>query len=306
MLADLPVPLTSFGAARLGNAIYVYGGHTGSAHSYSTEEQSNQLLRLDLLQSGAGWKTRSEGPRLQGLAMVAHDRRLIRAGGVTARNAKGEDHDLHSSDSVAAFDEASGEWKELPPLPEPRSSHDAALIGDALYIVGGWHLNDPHEIRWNSTAWSLDLSRPDAVWQPLPAPSFARRALAVAAHDEQIYVIGGMDEEGGPTTAVEIYDPKSAAWFHGPPLVGKPMTGFGAAAWSLNGRLLVSTMGGEIQQLCADGTEWMVTGKTRDARFFHRLLPLDRETLIAIGGANMDSGKFTAPEVIPVEGCNER
>lgn len=300
VLSDLPVPLTSFGAARLGNAIYVYGGHTGIAHSYSTEEQSNQLLQLDLSQSDSSWKSLAEGPRLQGLAMVAHDRRLIRIGGVTARNAKGEDHDLHSSDSVAAFDVEQGAWKEMPPLPEPRSSHDAAVIGETLYIIGGWQLDDPHGIRWHSTAWSLDLSQPDAVWQSLLAVPFARRALAVAAHDEKLYVIGGMDEEGGPTTAVEIYDPQSAAWSHGPSLVGKPMTGFGAAAWSLKGRLLVSTMDGEIQQLANDGSAWMVTGKTRDARFFHRLLPLDGETLITIGGANMDSGKFTAPELIRV------
>lgn len=297
-LADLPLALTSFGAARLDNALYVYGGHTGGSHSYSTAEHSNQLLRLDLDSEGSRWQPVSEGPRLQGLALVAQDGRLIRVGGFTARNAKDEPHDLHSTDSVAAWDAGTRTWTELPPLPEPRSSHDAALIGHTLYVVGGWQLRDPDESHWHSTAWSLDLSQSESSWQPLPKPGIRRRALAVAEHEGQLYVIGGMDHDSGPTPAVEIYDPATQRWSHGPSLAGQPMAGFGAAAISVGGRLWVSTIDGQIQQLANAGTEWTVAGTTRDARFFHRLLPIGERTLVAIGGANMTSGKFKSPETI--------
>ena len=34
-IPDLPEAVTSFGACKLGNFVYVYGGHVGEAHVYS-------------------------------------------------------------------------------------------------------------------------------------------------------------------------------------------------------------------------------------------------------------------------------
>ncbi len=66
---DLPFGITSFGAVRSGNALYVYGGNTGGAHSYSNDGQSNQLLKLELGKADAKWTAIGEGQRLQGLAL---------------------------------------------------------------------------------------------------------------------------------------------------------------------------------------------------------------------------------------------
>ncbi|MEZ6079357.1 MAG: hypothetical protein R3C56_27925 [Pirellulaceae bacterium] len=76
------------------------------------------------------------------------------------------------------------------------------------------------------------------------------------------------------------------------------MDGFGASGWSIDGRLIVTTYSGDIQQLAADGRAWEVIGKTKDARFFHRLLPLKENSLVSVGGANMEEGKYLEPEVI--------
>lgn len=295
---DLPMPLTSFGAARTPDAIYVYGGHTGSAHSYSSAEQSNQLLRLKLDQLEAGWQEIAEGPRLQGLAMVAHGNRVIRLGGFTARNDRDQEQDLHSRSSVALYDPASGAWSELPDLPEPRSSFDAAILGSRIYVVGGWQLDDPHDAQWHQTAWVLDLDAPSAAWEALPEPPLVRRALAVVGHDEKLYVIGGMQRDGGPTTATAVYDPASSRWSEGPSLPGPPMNGFGAAAASVGGKLIVSTIEGDLLQLADDADSWRKIGQSRDAKFFHELVPLDEHHLLSIGGANMETGKFRQLEVI--------
>lgn len=301
-LAALPQGLTSFGAARLGDAIYVYGGHTGSAHSYSTAEQSNQLLRLDLKKPEAAWKLVSEHRRLQGLALVAHDRRLICVGGFEARNAEGSEHDLHSQRRISAYDTVKNRWSDLPALPAGRSSHDAAMLKDTLYVVGGWNMNSPEETQWHRTAWSLDLSQDTLNWQQLPAPPFQRRALAVVAHDGKIFAIGGMDPQSGPTREVRIYDPSEKTWSRGPDLLGEQdMIGFGASAWSIDGQLVVTCYNGDIQILAEDGSEWRSVGRTKDARFFHRLLPLDRGLLLSVGGANMAEGKYVVPETIRVD-----
>ena len=69
-IPDLPQAITSFGAAVLGDTVYVYGGHHGHAHHYSQSGQSGDLLRLSL-KNPTTWELVATGPKLQGLAMVA-------------------------------------------------------------------------------------------------------------------------------------------------------------------------------------------------------------------------------------------
>ncbi|QDU38590.1 N-acetylneuraminate epimerase precursor [Maioricimonas rarisocia] len=298
-LPELPVPVTSFGAAVLDGALYVYGGHMGEAHSYSNTSQSNVLSRLDLQNPGE-WEQVATGPRLQGLALVAHDGKLHRLGGFTALNEEGEDHILESQADVAVFDPKMGEWKELPALPEPRSSFDAAVLGDTLYVIGGWQLRGEEDSVWHNTAWTLDLSAENPQWTALPTPPFQRRALAAAAHDGKVYAVGGMQQEGGPTTKVDVFDPETGNWSEGPALDGRGLNGFGCAAFATDGSLYVSTLDGDLQVLSEDGTKWETARKLDRARFFHRMLPVEDGRFVVVGGANMEVGKFDEVEYIDV------
>lgn len=297
--APLPFEITSFGAARVGDHIFTYGGHTGAAHSYSTEEQSNQLQSLDLTDPNAKWEKIAEGRRLQGLAMVPHGKELIILGGFSALNKSGDEHDLHSQTSVTAYSVVEKKWRDLPALPEGRSSHDAAMLNGTIYAVGGWTMAGEKDTVWHTTALKLNLKDLEAGWQEIAKPPFSRRALAVVAHAGKIYVLGGMDKKGGPTKEVQVYDPKSDFWSKGPNLAGKGrMAGFGAAGWSVGGKLIASTYEGKLLQLAEDGESWKDLGTTEESRFFHRLVPLTDSSLISLGGANMESGKFLDLEVI--------
>ncbi len=296
--APLPFAITSFGAARCGDSLFVYGGHTGDAHSYSNEAQSNKLLRLDLSAPNQ-WQEIAEGDRQQGLGMVAYKNKIILVGGFTAMNKVGTEQDLHSQARVRAFDLKSNAWIELPELPEPRSSHDAALIGESIYVVGGWKMAGKEKTIWHDTAWKMDLSTDTPKWVAIAKPPFKRRAIATVEHLGKLFVIGGMNDKGGPTRAVSIYDPTTDAWSEAADLIGEEaMAGFGASGWSVNERLIVTTYEGDIQQWDDAAKKWIVLGKSNDARFFHRLLPIDAERLVAIGGANMSSGKFLELELI--------
>ena len=299
--ADLPELVTSFGAAIADGYLYTYGGHTGGAHSYSLKEQGNQLRRLKL-DGKSKWETLAEGPHLQGLALVAHEGKVYRLGGFTAKNAEGEEHDLWSQNDVATFDPETKKWDKLPPLPEPRSSFDAAVLDDAIYVIGGWKLQGEGENEWHESAWKLDLAQDRPKWQPLPNPPFKRRAHSVAAHDGKIYAIGGMQEEGGPTTRVDVFDPKTQKWSEAGKLQGdEPITGFGSSAFATGGRLYVSTIKGTLQRLGEDGKSWEIIQETPTARFFHRMLPLDSKRLLMVGGANMGVGKFWELEIHKVD-----
>jgi len=285
-LAALPRGLTSFGGAESDGTWFVYGGHDGAAHSYSIDQQSPSLYRYRPGQDEA-WQEISTGPRLQ-----AHDGDLIRIGGFEARNAEGEADDLWSIDSVARFDIAKGQWSELARLPEPRSSFDAAVLDDQVFVIGGWALQGDGETQWHGTAYRMDLSAADPQWKPLPTPPFQRRALAVAAYQGRIYAIGGMNKEGGPSTAVDVYDPKADKWTSGPELPGKPMGGFGCAAIEADGRLVVTTSLGDIWRLTPDDSQWESIGQYEPGRFFHRMYR-HGDGVALVGGANMETGRFT-------------
>ena len=86
---------------------------------------------------------------LQGLPLVAHGGKLYRVGGLDIRNPTVKDkEDLHSSAEFAEYDPASDKWTGLAPLPAARSSHNAVVIGDRLYVVGGWNLEGKSPGTW--------------------------------------------------------------------------------------------------------------------------------------------------------------
>ena len=295
-LPDLPQAITSFGAALQDDALYVYGGHHGQAHHYSRAGQSGDLLRLRL-DDPSTWEVVSTGPKLQGLALVAHGGKLHRVGGFTARNTEDEEQDLWSVADFARFDPATMKWQDLPAMPSPRSSFDAAVAGDTLYVVGGWIMQGDEETQWHDGACAVDLSRTPLEWKPLPKPPFERRALSVGTVGGKVYAIGGMQPGGEVTTRTAVYDPKHCAWTEGPKLPGDDMEGFGTASFPVGDRLYASTAMGKVLRLSADGGSWQVAGDLRIGRFFHRMLPIDSKHFAILGGANMKQGRFSAVEL---------
>lgn len=296
---DLATGLTSFGAAVLGGTLYVCGGHMGIAHEYDREGQSDELIAVDLAEPH-GWRTVGRVPRRQGVAVVTHGRHLFRVGGLEARNARGEDEDLHSSDDFAQYDPATDSWETLAPLPEPRSSHDAVVIGDRLYVVGGWILGNG-EPQWVDSAAVTDLSADPIAWNELPAPPFRRRAFAIGEHAGRLYVIGGMQEKGGPTRKVGVFDPSTSTWSEGPELLAQEeMGGFGASACRLGDDLYVSTYEGSVQRLDAERDAWVEVARLARPRFFHRMLPVAADRLVIVGGASMQTGKIVQTETIEI------
>jgi N-acetylneuraminic acid mutarotase len=293
-LTPLDAPVTSFGAAVADGQLYVFGGHLGSPHQYSADLQANKLLRLNLARPGK-WETVADGPRRTGLAMVAYQGSVYRIGGWEAKNAGGEKWNLHSSRDFARFDEKTSQWVDLAPLPRGRSSHDAAVVGSKLYVVGGWELAGEGGGDWHTTAYVCDLAQKQPRWQEIAKPPFMRRALAVAGHAGKLYVIGGMNDSNETTTAVAIYDPQSSAWSEGPAVPGANADGFGISAFGTAAGLFASTRTGAVYRLSDDGKEWTTVGKLNHPRYFHRLLSTEDGRLIAVGGTSRE-GKVPAVE----------
>jgi N-acetylneuraminic acid mutarotase len=281
-LPPLEKPVTSFGAAEADGWLYVYGGHLGSAHKYSADLQARQLLRLNLARPEK-WELVAEGPPRTGLAMVAYGGKIYRIGGWEAKNANGEKWNLHSSRDFARFDSKSGQWQDLAPLPRGRSSHDAAMLGSKLFVIGGWELAGEGDGDWHTTAYVADLAAETPEWKEIAPPPFSRRALAVAGYGDKVYAIGGMDDSNDTTTAVAIYDPQSNQWSKGPALPGENFDGFGASAFGSEAGLFASTRSGAVYRLNEDGQAWTQIGKVNHPRSFHRLI-VSGNKLLFVGG----------------------
>lgn len=292
----LPEAISSFGACRSGGWLYVFGGHVGRAHAHSRDNVVGSFHRLNLA-DGASWQALPGGPALQGTALVA-DREgvLYRIGGMTARNAAGAPPDLHSTASVARFDPRLGIWQETTPLPEPRSSHDAAVLGNHLYVVGGWHLHGDEDGSWHRTAWVANLAEQPLRWQPLPSPGEPRRAAALATLCGQLVLLGGMDDDG-MLASVRTLDPAAGTWSEGPPLPGPA---FGTAAIAVGDRLFASVMDGRMFAWNGVDTTWTEVARLETPRIFHRLAALDDRQLLVLGGGAR-SGHLRSCERIPLQ-----
>jgi N-acetylneuraminic acid mutarotase len=254
----------------------------------SSDSASDPQSSAGKAHGNSTWEELPMQTPLQGLALVSYGGKIYRIGGMNARNATiDEEEDLHSTDEFAEFDPQTGQWTELAPLPMPRSSHNAAVIGDRLYVVGGWALAGSSPGEWQEDALMYDFSDPSAGWQQLPKPPFTRRALAAAHWDGKLVAIGGLDEDGEVAQSVDFFDPATGDWSQGPKLPGDGHAGFGASAWNLDGELYASGLSGVLFRLSDDGSRWEEVARLNRPRFFHQLVPApDGSGLLAVGGAS--------------------
>ncbi len=296
-IPDLPESITSFGACAADGYVYVYGGHSGKTHTYSHDTTLGKFRRLRP-GTDTSWQELPESLHLQGLALVAHQGKVIRVGGMEPRNKPGETSDNHSTASVQVFDPASpNKWADLPPLPAPRSSHDAVVVGDTLVVAGGWNMKGKEKPEWHDTFHTLNLADPKAKWTSEKQP-FERRALTAAAFDGKVYVLGGMGTDSQADTAVNVFDPKTGKWGDGPDFPSGTMNGFTPAAVVVGKSLYLSPYDGVVYKL--DGDKWADVGKLTTPRFVHRAVPHGENGFLAIGGA-AKGGNRADVEVISVK-----
>lgn len=296
-LPALPVAASSLGVVESGGQIYVYGGHVAPVHTYSTTAVTGTFIRMPL-ENPTAWEPLPAGPALQGMNLAAHEGRIYRVGGMEPRNAPDTPADNWSVASAACFDPETKTWSDLPPLPVPRSSHDVAVVGHTLYVVGGWTMlgADGGE-EWCDTMLALDLAAPDRGWRELPQP-FLRRALITAVAGGRLHVLGGFTDAEEISRRVDVFDPVTGEWGTGPDLPGGEVNGFSAAACTVDGAIHVSVADGGIHRLSADGRSWETVATVRP-RIVHRAVADGPGHLVLVGGARK-AANLDAVERVPV------
>ena len=291
--AMLPRAVSSHGACVEDGKLYVYGGHTGRTHDYSTKTVSGAFLRMPI--AGGEWEELTPGEPVQGTAIVAHKGKVYRVGGMQPRNAPEAKSDTHSVKSVSRYDPATKKWTAMPDLPRARSSHDAVVVGDKLYVVGGWTLNGAKPSAWVDTVDVLDLSSPKPTWTSVKQP-FQRRALSAFVLGGKIYTVGGLTAKG-TSKRVDVFDPAANSWSEGPELVGTGSAGFSVASCVSGGSAFISGNDGKVYRLDGAGKTWTPIATQKVARFVHRLVPGSEGKLLVVGGAAHEGNARTVEEI---------
>ncbi len=277
--AVLPVPVTSFGAATIGDTLYVLGGYHGASHDYRAEGQSRSLTAISLADGAAPAREVAALPHgLQSPALVAHDGMLYRVGGAVIDDAA----EMRSIRTVARIDPETGVETRLPDLPTPRSSHMAAVMGDTLVIAGGWNLqNDSAAAVFADDILTLDLRAPEAGYASHPAP-FRVRGNGVAAAGGRVYIVGGMDPDGAMHTETWIFD--GAGVEPGPAFSGM---GFGVGAVGVGEDLIVIEMSGAVQRLRPGADAFARVDQVAYRRFFHQVVNTPQGVFVVGGTRGM-------------------
>ena len=301
---SLPDPITSFGACKAGKYLYVYGGHKGEAHVYSKDNHSRNFVRLDL-KKRTKWEKLPFNESLQGFGMSSHNGKIYIVGGSQATNKSGEESNLSSLAEVSVFDSEKKTWTPATPLPEPRSSHEAVIHNNKLYVIGGWNMKNGKGLNWHHHGLVADLSEKPLKWTNLPKTEWKVRANSAAVVKNKLYVIGGLDDNG-TTNAVRILDLGLMKWSNGPPYPGSGrLKAFGSAACNMNGRLLASAYSSQPRILSKNGKEWKdAPSKLNERRFFHRIVPIDKRKAFFLGGANFD-GHLDSTEILELSKAKE-
>ena len=297
----LKEPLTSFGAAVQGDYLYVFGGHNGAAHGFGADLLLNHFRRIRFDDPKAEWEELAMQPPAQSVALVSDGQYIYRIAGLSFLNSGAdEETKFDSTTHFARYNPETNKWTQLPSLPEPRSSLDAAVVGRSIFVAGGWNLQgeSSRDADWHETILRFDLDNSDGGWQTLDGPGYQTRAVSVAAHNGRFFLLGGIQPKG-ITRKVSIYDPASGEWSEGPELrPDASSAGFATSSFATGGHLYYTGSSGVVYRLNDDENGWDVADRLMFPRMFLRLLPAGTDRLIALGGTGSATGRTGVVESI--------
>ena len=194
--APLPAPTEGLQVGAVGNEIVAAYGFSGG---------DTNLTRIYDIDSDS-WSFATPGPlpaRSEGAA-ATHGGNVYAVGGRFAGPLSDLDRYTPATDT----------WVSLADMPTPRRGLGAAVVGNALYAIGGSAGTAPCSGTPLATVERYDIETD--TWStvaPLPSP---RSDLAAVAHGGKIYVFGGCLGTLAAIDDVDVYDPVTDTWSTAP------------------------------------------------------------------------------------------
>lgn len=285
-----PAPTTraEVAAERIGMRIFATAGFI--------EPYVDMVRRLDVYDIETDtWSTAAEPPvALNHTAAAVHDGKLYLVGGYM-----GDFPTFIRGDGLAVailleYDPASDSWRELTPPPTKRGAAAAGVIGDELYVAGGWNSTEGDLARLEIYNFGTGL------WRRGPDMQFARNHVVGTAAGGKFYALGGhtelfIREEVFPYA--ERYDPVQNRWERLADLA-HPRSGAGVA--DVGDRVVV--FGGEAQSEMVPSTElfdprtgrWSALPDMLTPRHAHGDASFGRRVYAIQGGGQLRAGADSA------------
>ncbi|XP_064407537.1 uncharacterized protein LOC135352306 isoform X4 [Halichondria panicea] len=242
---DMPIKIgDSVQSVVIGDTVYVGGGNAGNNRDMCTVMKLEQDQWTKLPEYTAWY-----------FAMTSLANRLVLVGGYDPRNKKrtnqlavfesgewthpyppmniardfstavsfnnhiivaGGHDDKRRTSSVEVLDVASRRWYIAQSLPNPRSHLKSTLIGNTLYLMGGWD----HTRSATKTVYHVDLTELVAkahsnldtptLWQTLQeAPLELSAPLSIG---RSLLAVGGRDDRANPSSSIHLYQPDTRRW----------------------------------------------------------------------------------------------
>jgi hypothetical protein len=134
---DMPRSRLAFGAASIGENLFVFGGEDGASGSLRDDLISIHVPDGDLSNLfgvASVWKTLAPmSAARDSFAFCSHGGSIYVFGGRT-KNAYGNYPSINTGER---YDPSTNTWKALPKMPDKRQNSTAVVVGDKIYVVGG-------------------------------------------------------------------------------------------------------------------------------------------------------------------------
>lgn len=327
---QFPPPFrSSFGSVRVGDNIYIAGGHVGQFHNYSEPRFSSACHVLDLntmkwlpiRDYGSNKGSNKPGAPAQvsqGLRLLEYGGRVYGFGGFSYEPSLDYQKDAdpwqwyaRSRTEIFRYSPDVDDWTVVGHLPRPRSSYVAGRVGDLGYLIGGWDGtplereddNGPFG-RLYSSMEVFDFKSESLLPTTLSIRLPMRRAFTATYNETRIVVAGGLgpatlnDPEGSKYDLVQSFDPSGEEpWSNLPRL---PLNLFSPGICEVSGTLVVA--GGsrydrrpnEDILLLRPGAKSWTLNSTKPSRTgtFIELIPLSGREVLVLGG---HSGRSADP-----------
>jgi N-acetylneuraminic acid mutarotase len=163
----------------------------------------------------------------QEVAVVAYGGRVWVIGGLGSR--------AEPVATVETYDPAQNLWETRASLPVPVHHPAAAVVGDRLFVIGGY---TGGRVSWTPLESVYEFVPAREAWEPRAPMPTPRGALAVAVLAGRIHALGGGGE--GVSNAHEVYDPAANRWTHANAMPTArdhlAAVAFQGRVWALGGR----------------------------------------------------------------------
>lgn len=185
-----------------GMAVGGVGNIFVAAGGYEIGIGDNNLTRLYNIPTDT-WSLGTPCPNIRcevAYGELTHGTKLYVVGGRT----------VGTGNLMQAYDVATDSWATLAPMPTARAAAGAAVVGNALYVIGGRTGSQPR-----SGLALADVERYDIdadTWTTVASLPTPRSDMAVVTKGGKIYVFGGWNHNTGVINNVDVYDPVKDTW----------------------------------------------------------------------------------------------